>query len=366
MLRRAAAENGYVTSDDCQRILKDLDEELVARVSDWLFSDSGLAVKEGVGQQYQQDVMRRVKSPRVEDVKDTKQNTHKNKNKFQKSKKKPDEVEEATASMNLNKVIDELKDGDDEFLPPWEKLIAQDATPPMYETPEEIKATVHGIIDDYWSIIPENAYFPELEKQFATVDPQNSNTIIKRLHDALNTVSDRSTLIAVWDRLHKGIRGTFEVVPDGQELTDWKQQEQTYELEEGPDIELAKASAAGLPKVIFDKGPEFFVAVAITPAQKAAGLEVVDRLSNGFGMLFPFEAHSDVTFHMGSVKFPIDIVFLVDDENAMKVGHIVHDAIPGSLEHWSYSKTTAVLEVCGGLCNKLGIKKGDVCHFARK
>lgn len=373
LLRRAAAEKGHVTSEDCQEILKDLDEDLVVRVSNWLFSEeSGITVKEAVGPQYQQEVMRKVKSPRVEDIKDTKSRTHKNKNKFQKSKKQKEE-----ASFNLNKKIDEAKEKDteDEFLPAWKRVEAGSTRKAQWDTPQGFQTEILRQVDEHANMIPQDAYFPELIEYFARVDPNNTNTIIRRFHDAIPMIDDMSLLTDIFNRISRSLsRGYFESYnPEDpkqqQEQTkqQWQHQEQTFDLEEGPDIDLDnKAASIDLPKVIFDKGPEFFVAVALTPAQKAAGLEVVDRLSKEYGMLFPFDERSDVTFHMGRVKFPIDIVFLVEDGHAMKVGSIVHDAIPGSMEHWSHSKTAAVLEVCGGLCNKLGIKEGDVCHFVRE
>ena len=44
-------------------------------------------IKVGVGDQYAQEVMRKVKNPNFSDVKDTKHKTHVNKDKHQKSKK---------------------------------------------------------------------------------------------------------------------------------------------------------------------------------------------------------------------------------------------------------------------------------------
>ena len=378
-IRTAAAKSGYITSKDCQKILLDADRDTVAVISNWLFSESGIVVRDAahdkaaIGQQYQQEVMRKVMNPSVEDVKDTKHQTHKNKNKLQKSKKKVEEVSDpapVTASFNLNKVIDEMvdDDADTEYLPPWKRIEATlRKLSQEWMHAEEWHHAISQLVDAYITQIPENAIFPELLDIFGRIDPRNELSIGDRVKSAIGMVHDISTLRAVMDRLYRGISGGF-ATSEEQPATNTMHQEQTFELDLGDDapLELAKASESGLPKILFDKGPEFYVAVAVTPAQKAAGLEVVDRLSHEFGMLFPFDEGSDVTFHMGRVKFPIDIMFLVEDENAMKVGSIIHDAIPGSLDHWSHSNTCAVLEVCGGLCNKLGIKSGDVCHFVRE
>jgi len=76
-------------------------------------------------------------------------------------------------------------------------------------------------------------------------------------------------------------------------------------------------------------------------------------------MLFPFTPKDHVTFHMGKVKFPIDILFLLDEFDGMKVAKIIHNAQPGALEVWSYGKTAYVLEVPGGSCKEHNIKIND-------
>jgi hypothetical protein len=117
-------------------------------------------------------------------------------------------------------------------------------------------------------------------------------------------------------------------------------------------------------KVKFDNDTVFTVDVAETPAQKAAGLEVFDSLSERAGLLFPFAHPDHVTFHMGCVKFPIDILFLMHDDLGLKVAKIVHNANPGDLDLWSCPDTACVLEIPGGSCNKLGIGIDSYCKIS--
>jgi uncharacterized membrane protein (UPF0127 family) len=107
----------------------------------------------------------------------------------------------------------------------------------------------------------------------------------------------------------------------------------------------------------------FVADVAKTQAQKAAGLEVFDYLHDNEGLLFPFEKPSHVTFHMGKVDFPIDIIFLLDDPLGLKIGKIIHNAQPGAIDRWSCPDTICVLEVKGGMCKKKEIQVGSLCEI---
>lgn len=120
---------------------------------------------------------------------------------------------------------------------------------------------------------------------------------------------------------------------------------------------------AGIRKKVEFDNCAFITDIAESPAQKAAGLEVFDDLGAHEGMLFPFGEPSSVTFHMGKVQFPIDIVFLMDGPSALKVGKIIHNVQPGAIEYWSNADTTYVLELNGGSCKANDIKLGSTCKI---
>lgn len=108
---------------------------------------------------------------------------------------------------------------------------------------------------------------------------------------------------------------------------------------------------------------KFLVHIAETPAQKIAGLEVATNIESDEGMLFPFEPAQHVSFHMGAVQFPLDIIFLLEDAEGLRLNKIVHDVQPGDEQKYSDNNVTAVLELKGGTCKGLGIKRGDLCDI---
>jgi len=130
----------------------------------------------------------------------------------------------------------------------------------------------------------------------------------------------------------------------------WQELKQKEEFIASAGYKITVAKAAN---------KEFDLFCAATNDQKAKGLEVLDTLSATEGMLFPFETTNNVTFHMGKVKFPIDVVFLLDDGFGLKVAKIIHNAQPGDDDFWS-CKASSVIELSGGTCKSLGITIGTV------
>jgi len=86
-------------------------------------------------------------------------------------------------------------------------------------------------------------------------------------------------------------------------------------------------------------------------------------------MLFPFTPPRAATFHMGSVDFPIDVIF-VDAQGVVR--KIVAGARPGTRERWSQPVVGAVVELAGGSCARAGLELGNrirvasqVCNMGR-
>jgi len=109
-------------------------------------------------------------------------------------------------------------------------------------------------------------------------------------------------------------------------------------------------------------GVSFDLLVARTSEQKAKGLEVVSSLQENEGMYFLFEKSQHVTFHMGGVRFPIDILFLDD---LLRITKVVKDAKPGTKDTWSAVAST-VIELPGGSCDKYNISVGDTVSIAKE
>ena len=100
----------------------------------------------------------------------------------------------------------------------------------------------------------------------------------------------------------------------------------------------------------------FICDIAETLEEKIAGLQPYRELKYGSGLIFPYKKPQDVTYHMGSVSFPIDIIF-VDSKN--KVKKITSNVLPGTLGVFGASDISLVLEISGGASEILGINIGD-------
>lgn len=121
-------------------------------------------------------------------------------------------------------------------------------------------------------------------------------------------------------------------------------------------------SSAAKIRAIFGENTQFLAYVAKSDAQKQRGLEVFSSLKENEAMFFPFEKKQHVTFHMGSVSFPIDIVFLKkSSNNTYLVTKIIHNAQPDTDETWSENEVNGVLETNGNMCKESKIKVGDEC-----
>jgi len=109
-----------------------------------------------------------------------------------------------------------------------------------------------------------------------------------------------------------------------------------------------------------DSISSFICNIAETQQDKIMGLQPYSSLSNNCGLLFKYDKPESLTFHMGSVKFPIDIAFI--DENDV-IKKIYSNIQPGSLDIFTCADSKNVLEVCGGITDALGIAVGDRVFF---
>jgi len=106
----------------------------------------------------------------------------------------------------------------------------------------------------------------------------------------------------------------------------------------------------------------FMCDIAETLDEKIAGLQPYKDLKYGSGLIFPYEKPQDVTYHMGSVSFPIDIIF-IDSKN--KIKKISSNILPGTLGVFGSSDISSVLEISGGASDLLGIAVGDKAEVLR-
>ena len=86
---------------------------------------------------------------------------------------------------------------------------------------------------------------------------------------------------------------------------------------------------------------EYKVKEATSSEDKAKGLQGVDNLPEDEGMLFYFDPPQDVQFWMKDVSIPLDIVFIDDDEEVIKV----QEGIPNDETFIEAPDVAYVLEV---------------------
>lgn len=114
------------------------------------------------------------------------------------------------------------------------------------------------------------------------------------------------------------------------------------------EIIIRKASGEELP---------FTVELALSPIEQEQGLMHRTALADNTGMLFIFGDEARRSFWMKNTLIPLDILFLKNDG---RIHHIHSNARPQDESLiTSNEESRAVLELCGGTADRLGIESGD-------
>lgn len=104
----------------------------------------------------------------------------------------------------------------------------------------------------------------------------------------------------------------------------------------------------------------FEVEIAETPETRARGLMFRRELHPSRGMLFLFEKESPREFWMKNTLLRLDMLFIKSDGT---IHHIHRNAQPLSLKNISsHGPVKAVLEIYGGLSDKMGVEEGDIVY----
>ncbi len=104
----------------------------------------------------------------------------------------------------------------------------------------------------------------------------------------------------------------------------------------------------------------FRIELAKTPKEQAQGLSGRGSLSKDGGMLFVFDKPSYHSFWMRDMKFPLDIVFILNDKVIA-----VYENLPPAFadanppQYGSGVASDSVLEINAGVARKNNIKVGD-------
>jgi len=101
----------------------------------------------------------------------------------------------------------------------------------------------------------------------------------------------------------------------------------------------------------------FIVEVVKTPDKLASGLMFRESLPENRGMLFDFGKEKVRQMWMKNTLLPLDMIFIKRSGRIVKISE---NTEPKSLDLISSEDPVRfVLEINGGLCQRLGIKKGD-------
>jgi len=126
--------------------------------------------------------------------------------------------------------------------------------------------------------------------------------------------------------------------------------------------DLNKISSVNVFSSDNSKKVEFLCDVAETIEEKISGLQPYQSLKYGAGLIFPYKKPQDVMYHMGSVSFPIDIIFIGSNN---KIKKIEKNILPGTLATFGSSDISAVLEISGGSSNNIGLMVGDTVSIKK-
>ena len=105
------------------------------------------------------------------------------------------------------------------------------------------------------------------------------------------------------------------------------------------------------------KGEKFVVEVADTPAERTQGLSGRDDLGMNEGMLFVFDKPGTHGFWMKDMKFPIDIIWISNDEVIYILSSLNPDSYPTIFS--PPKLVSQVLEVKAGTALRLNVVEGD-------
>lgn len=107
----------------------------------------------------------------------------------------------------------------------------------------------------------------------------------------------------------------------------------------------------------------FTMAVAADEASREYGLMFRRVMADDHGMIFDFHSPQPVAFWMKNTLIPLDMLFVGADGRIVNIGRMArpHDETPVP----SAGPIRAVIEINGGLAEKLGIKPGDKVRDAR-
>ena len=101
----------------------------------------------------------------------------------------------------------------------------------------------------------------------------------------------------------------------------------------------------------------YSLAISNTGEKRAKGLSNIELMSTSGGMIFIFDKLDFYYFWMKDMKFPLDFIFIKNNEIVDLLENIAVETYPKSFT--SKTKANKVIELNAGEIKKSGIKIGD-------
>lgn len=112
------------------------------------------------------------------------------------------------------------------------------------------------------------------------------------------------------------------------------------------------------------KGHEFKLYIAKDPKDYQIGLSKYNKLPQEYGMLFPFEKADYYSFWMKEMKFPIDIIYILDNQIITILKNVPVPKAPHELPIYKpVQPANKVLEVNAGISEKYNFKEKDEVKY---
>jgi uncharacterized protein len=114
-------------------------------------------------------------------------------------------------------------------------------------------------------------------------------------------------------------------------------------------------------------GHTFFVEIASTPEEQTKGLSGHPPIKDNEGMLFIFTDSIPRTFWMKNMLYPLDIIWINDNKIINISKRLPPEGETPKNKYYSEKSANSVLEINGGLADKLIFKVGDqiITNFAK-
>lgn len=106
----------------------------------------------------------------------------------------------------------------------------------------------------------------------------------------------------------------------------------------------------------------FDIEIAKTEYETQTGLMYRDSMRENRGMLFVFDDASPRYFYMKNTRLPLDIIYVSEDKKIVSFYENTEPFNETSLP--SKAPAKYVLEINGGLIDKLGIRVGDRLNYS--